>query len=146
MHCRSGHGIANQCTCSTKKGGDRRLEGQDFFYCSLAIIGFKKPRPFPHRGLHPSLIAAKSSPGATRDLPRSVVAEEGDVLADLIPLLLDDAFRYPHQVADFLRGLFSVFKRIAMRWSIVREMYEVQKSVLSKSRDAGTLSVPPHYV
>ena len=39
---------------------------------------------------------------ATRDLPGRVVAEEGDVLADLVTLLLNDALRYPHQVPDFL--------------------------------------------
>lgn len=46
----------------------------------------------------------QSSLGAARDLPRSVVAEKGDVLADLLPLLLNDALRYPHQVPDFLRA------------------------------------------
>lgn len=44
----------------------------------------------------------QSSLGATRDLPGRVVAEERDVLADLVALLLNDALRYPHQVPDFL--------------------------------------------
>lgn len=44
----------------------------------------------------------QSSLRATRNLPGRVVAEEGDVLADLVTLLLNDALRYPHQVPDFL--------------------------------------------
>lgn len=130
-----------------EKGAIERLEGQTLFllFSRHHRRYLKRPRPFLHRGLHPSLITAKSSPGAARHLPRSVVAEERDVLADFIPLLLDDAFRYPHQVADFLRGSFSIFKRIAIRLEHCRDMYEVQKSMLSKSRDGGTWSIP-HYV
>lgn len=66
-----------------------------------AVGGFKKKK------------MSDLSLSATRHLPWGVVAEKRDILSDLIPLLLHDAFRYPHQIADFLRVQEAICKKRA---------------------------------
>lgn len=104
-------------------------------------------RALPIRGLFPAMIGGvranrtcskrlraptgwlQSSLRATRDLPGRVVAEQGDVLADLVALLLNDALRYPHQVPDFLdvRGQ----GRGVTRYYIKYQVYETVEQWIS---------------